>query len=244
MVRGKYICAGEKPPLLPYETAFSSSSGVARVTSAMKIDIRFFAAPGLLLLAGLGTPAAAQRPRNDGFCRRDGQMHVLRNGQLRPLLRDARLPTGTIVTPDGFLIAKNGERTALSEGQGCDLQGHIMTVESALGGSLALGKTAAPPVAAAPPVSVPASAAEEEAAGQNARFGQQQNAAAAARDQSNQPDQPANTGDEKKREEQAREQRKRDEERQREEVKRGEENEREARKEEKEMRKKDRKGDD
>ena len=206
----------------------------------MKIDIRFFAAPGLLLLAGLGTPAAAQRPRNDGFCRRDGQMHVLRNGQLRPLLRNARLPTGMIVTPDGFLIAKNGERTALSEGQGCDLQGHIVTVEPAPGGSLALGKTAAPPVAAAPPVSVPASAAEEEAAGQNARSGQQQNAAT-ARDQ---PDQPANTEDEKKREEQAREQRKRDEERQREEVKRGEENEREARKEEKEMRKKDRKGDD
>ena len=52
----------------------------------------------IALLLGPGAPATAQQLANDGFHRRNGQMHVLRNGQLRPMTRDSRLPTGTVVT--------------------------------------------------------------------------------------------------------------------------------------------------
>ena len=199
-----------------------------------------FLAAFCLLWAGLSTPAAAQRAHNDGFCRRDGQMYVLRNGQLRPLLREARLPTGTIVTKDGFLLAKSGERTELGEGQGCDLRGNVVAVEPAPGGSLALGKKAAPAGPPAPSAVAPVLAPEPEPAGDNPDPEQERDEA----DARDQPGQPGKDEEEKKREEQAREQRQKAEEQQREQAKRREEDEREARKEEKEQRKKERKGDD
>lgn len=84
-------------------------------------------------------PAAAQQLTNDGFHRRNGQMHVLRNGQLRPMTRDSRLPTGTVVTKDGFLVAADGARIELLEGQGCDLNGRVVAIKPVAGGKLALG---------------------------------------------------------------------------------------------------------
>jgi len=91
------------------------------------------------VLLGLGAPATAQQLANDGFHRRNGQMHVLRNGQLRPMTRDSRLPTGTVVTKDGFLVAANGTRTELLEGQACDLKGRVVAVRPGAGGALTLG---------------------------------------------------------------------------------------------------------
>ncbi|OGX82274.1 hypothetical protein BEN48_04780 [Hymenobacter glacialis] len=84
-------------------------------------------------------PAVAQQPDNDGFHRRNGQMHVLRNGQLRPMTRDSRLPTGTVITKDGFLVAANGTRTELLEGQACDLRGRVVAVRPGANGALTLG---------------------------------------------------------------------------------------------------------
>ena len=90
---------------------------------------------GLCLLFVLQLrPAQAQNLRNDGFQRRNGQMHVLRNGQLRPMTRDARLPTGAVVTKDGFIRTANGTRTELREGQGCDLKGNLVAVVPTAGG--------------------------------------------------------------------------------------------------------------
>lgn len=90
-------------------------------------------------------PALGQRVNNDGFQRRNGQMHVLRNGQLRPMTRDARLPTGTTVTKDGFVVASDGKRTELAEGQGCDLHGRIVGVAPDAKGGLALNSPAPAP---------------------------------------------------------------------------------------------------
>lgn len=105
----------------------------------MRILFPLLALAGLCLLLVLqATPAVAQNRHNDGFQRRNGQMHVLRNGQLRPMTRDARLPTGAVVTKDGFIRAANGKRTELREGQGCDLKGNIVAVVPVAGG-LALG---------------------------------------------------------------------------------------------------------
>jgi hypothetical protein len=95
----------------------------------------------LAVLFTLQAPAVAQARNNDGFHRVNGQMHVLRNGQLRPMTRDARLPTGVVVTKDGFLVAADGSRTELREGQGCDLRGRVVPVASVAGG-LALGAPA------------------------------------------------------------------------------------------------------
>jgi hypothetical protein len=93
---------------------------------------RFLAVPVFILL-GLGQPASAQNLRDDGFQRRNGQMSIVRHGALRPMTRDAHLPTGVVVTKDGFLIDPAGHRTELREGQGCDLRGRPVAVNEAQG---------------------------------------------------------------------------------------------------------------
>ncbi|WP_156176360.1 DUF6799 domain-containing protein [Hymenobacter terrenus] len=105
----------------------------------------------------MSAPAAAQQPNNDGFHRRNGQMHVLRNGQLRPMTRDSRLPTGVLVTKDGFLVRTDGTRTELREGQACDFNGNVVAVRTAAAGGLALSA----PVSAARRVSDDSPAAAE-----------------------------------------------------------------------------------
>ena len=102
----------------------------------MRNTLLLFTALSLLLC--LSNPAAAKPPKHDGFYRRDGQMHLLRNGQLRPMTRDARLPTGLLVTKDGFVVDTKGRRTELREGQGCDLKGNVVAVAPAKDGRLAL----------------------------------------------------------------------------------------------------------
>ena len=108
----------------------------------------------LALVLGLGftLPARAQGPglSNDGFQRRNGQMQVVRNGQPRPMTRDAHLPTGATVTKDGFVVAPNGQRTELREGQGCDLRGRSVAVLTATDGTLALDQPAPARAAEAP----------------------------------------------------------------------------------------------
>ena len=99
-------------------------------------------AAGILLTAVL--PVGAQQgPNNDGFQRRNGQMQVVRNGQARSMTHDARLPTGATITKDGFVVAPNGQRTELREGQGCDLRGRPVVVVATATGALALGSPAA-----------------------------------------------------------------------------------------------------
>lgn len=95
---------------------------------------------------GAGLPARAQRPDNDGFQRRHGQMYIVRNGQTRPMLRDARLPTGVVVTKDGYVVDAQGRRTELREGQGCTLRGQPVAVVQNPAGLLTL----APPRAVVP----------------------------------------------------------------------------------------------
>lgn len=95
----------------------------------------------------LATQAQAQQ--NDGFQRLHGQMYVVRNGQRRPMTHDAHLPTGHTITKDGFVVATNGQRTELREGQGCDLRGRAVAVKSTSQG-LALGAPAVAPARAQP----------------------------------------------------------------------------------------------
>lgn len=91
-----------------------------------------------------GPAHARQTPNNDGFQRRNGQMQVVRNGQPRPMTRDAHLPTGATVTKDGFVVSPTGQRTELREGQGCDLRGRPVAVRTTASGALALGTPSAP----------------------------------------------------------------------------------------------------
>lgn len=105
----------------------------------------------LLLL--LGRPALAQQLNNDGFQRRNGQMQLVRNGQARPMTHDVHLPTGAVVTKDGFIIGAGGQRTELREGQGCDLRGRPVAVRTTANGVLALAAPARVP--AGPPVARP-----------------------------------------------------------------------------------------
>ena len=98
-----------------------------------------------LLLASTQVTSAQQAPNNDGFQRRNGQMQVVRNGQPRAMTRDARLPTGVLITKDGFVVAPDGQRIELREGQGCDLRGRPVVVRTTASGALVLGVPAAPP---------------------------------------------------------------------------------------------------
>ncbi|MBT2556939.1 hypothetical protein J7E24_04025 [Hymenobacter sp. ISL-91] len=80
----------------------------------------------LLLLASfllLTNLAAAQA--NDGFQRRDGAMFVVRNGEIRPMPHDVQLPNGRRVTRDGWVVARDGRRTELRDGQGCTMLGEV-----------------------------------------------------------------------------------------------------------------------
>ena len=85
----------------------------------------------------------AQNLRDDGFQRRNGQMSIVRHGVLRPMTHDVHLPTGIVVTKDGFLISSDGKRTELREGQGCDLRGRPVAVSEAQG-RLTLAPAAVP----------------------------------------------------------------------------------------------------
>ncbi|MCB2406702.1 DUF6799 domain-containing protein [Hymenobacter lucidus] len=87
-----------------------------------------------MAVPALGQSAAA----NDGFLRRDGTMYVIRNGVKRPMTRDAHLPNGRIITRDGFVVARDGHRTELAEGKGCDLAGSSVAVATGAGGQLVL----------------------------------------------------------------------------------------------------------
>lgn len=103
---------------------------------------------GALSIVLLATPVVrAQQLNNDGFQRRNGQMQVLRNGQLRPMTRDAHLPTGVTVTKDGFVMRPDGQRIELREGQGCNLRGQPVAVLTAANGLAVLAPPAAPVVA-------------------------------------------------------------------------------------------------
>ena len=103
----------------------------------------------LALLCGLVAPGFghAQQLDNDGFQRRNGQMQVVRNGHARPMTHDAHLPSGAVVTKDGFVVAATGQRTELREGQGCDLRGRPVAVRTAADGRVALAPPAAVVVA-------------------------------------------------------------------------------------------------
>jgi len=100
---------------------------------------------GLSLLLSLRTSVAAPLAGNDGFQRRNGQMYIVRNGQLRAMTRDTRLPTGVLVTKDGFVVDARGHRTELREGQGCDLKGNMVAVVPTAAGGLVLATPARAP---------------------------------------------------------------------------------------------------
>jgi|GEM_PF-1689422 len=97
---------------------------------------------GLGLAVGVRVSIGAPLADNDGFQRRNGQMYILRNGQLRAMTRDSRLPTGVLVSKDGFVTDARGRRTELREGQGCDLKGNVVTIAPTAAGGLALAQPA------------------------------------------------------------------------------------------------------
>lgn len=114
---------------------------------------------GLTILAGVltGLLMAAQPARaqaDDGFRRVDGTMYVIRNGQQRPMTRDARLPNGRTITRDGFVVARDGQRTELPEGRGCTLLGDPVAVAAHPNGRLSLASSGRAAPGAAPAVFV------------------------------------------------------------------------------------------
>lgn len=105
----------------------------------------FYFLVGLGLLLSLRASVAAPLADNDGFQRRNGQMYILRNGQLRAMTQDARLPTGVLVTKDGFVVDARGHRTELREGQGCNLKGNVVAVAPTAAATLVLATPARAP---------------------------------------------------------------------------------------------------
>ncbi len=71
----------------------------------------------------------ASAQANDGFQRRDGTMFLVRNGEVRPMPHDVQLPNGRRVTRDGWVVARDGRRTELRDGQGCTMLGEVAQAE-------------------------------------------------------------------------------------------------------------------
>lgn len=112
-----------------------------------------------LLTCLLGATHLASAQGNDGFQRRDGTMYLVRNGETRPMTRDVRLPNGRLITRDGFVVARDGKRTELKDGQGCTLLGEPVAIRPQPDGRLLLATRAAPR-AAAPASAAPRSYSE------------------------------------------------------------------------------------
>ncbi|GAB3303011.1 hypothetical protein GCM10027348_30460 [Hymenobacter tenuis] len=87
----------------------------------------------------LSAAVKVQAQANDGFQRRDGSMYTVRNGEARPLTRDVRLPNGRLITRDGFVVSRDGQRTELKDGQGCSLLGEPVAISKQADGRLLLG---------------------------------------------------------------------------------------------------------
>ncbi|GAB3232151.1 hypothetical protein GCM10027346_19190 [Hymenobacter seoulensis] len=87
----------------------------------------------------LSAAVKVQAQANDGFQRRDGSMFTVRNGEARLLTRDVRLPNGRLITRDGFVVSRDGQRTELKDGQGCSLLGEPVAVSKQDDGRLLLG---------------------------------------------------------------------------------------------------------
>ncbi|QJX46432.1 hypothetical protein HMJ29_05570 [Hymenobacter taeanensis] len=85
----------------------------------------------------LATGLAKAQIRN-GFQRHDGTTYLIRNGEARPMTRDTHLPNGRVVTRDGFVVQRDGQRTKLPEGAGCTLLGQFATIDTEADGRLAL----------------------------------------------------------------------------------------------------------
>jgi hypothetical protein len=102
----------------------------------------------LLLLTGLlgCTTLTAAAQADDGFLRRNGATYTVRH-----LTRQAHLPNGRTVTPEGFVLGPDGRRTPLEEGRGCDLRGNPVGASQQPNGAwlLAAAPTVAPPQPAA-----------------------------------------------------------------------------------------------
>ncbi|MCB2376551.1 hypothetical protein LGH70_03095 [Hymenobacter sp. BT635] len=109
---------------------------------------------GCLVVALHTTAPAQSRSSNDGFQRRDGTMYVIRNGVKRPMTHDVHLPNGRTVTHDGFVVARDGKRTELAEGKGCDLNGSVVAVTPGPQGQLLLAAAPRPQSAGADAVNV------------------------------------------------------------------------------------------
>ncbi|TGE21575.1 hypothetical protein E5K00_14945 [Hymenobacter aquaticus] len=105
-------------------------------------------AAGFVLLSTSPTRAQSQA-QNDGFQRQDGTMYVIRNGAKRPMTQDVHLPNGRVVTRDGFVITRDGTRTELAEGKGCDLSGSVVAVAPGPNGQLRLAAASRTQTAAA-----------------------------------------------------------------------------------------------
>ncbi|WP_426493476.1 DUF6799 domain-containing protein [Hymenobacter sp. 102] len=97
----------------------------------------------LFFLLTMTLPLAGWAQANDGFQRRDGAMFLIRNGEIRPMPQDIHLPNGRLITRDGFIVQRNGQRTELMDGQGCTLLGEAATVSRAANGRLQLANPAA-----------------------------------------------------------------------------------------------------
>ena len=153
----KNLVAGSLASYLTYEKRhLGSGYGAAFFfTSVFIMRTRInWAVVAIGLLLATARLTLAQVPKNDGFQRRNGQMQVVRNGQPRPMTHDAHLPTGVVVTKDGFVVSLDGRRTELREGQGCDLRGRLVAVRTAANGTLALGAATSRRPEAVPPSSV------------------------------------------------------------------------------------------
>ncbi|MBX0291526.1 hypothetical protein K3G63_13835 [Hymenobacter sp. HSC-4F20] len=96
-----------------------------------------------LLVCLLFTTSLGVAQTNDGFQRRDGSMYLIRNGEARPMTRDVRLPNGRLITRDGFVVARDGKRTEVKDGQGCTLLGEAVAINTQPNGRLVLASKAA-----------------------------------------------------------------------------------------------------
>ena len=66
---------------------------------------------------------------SDGVIMRDGQIKLVKNGNVIPLDHTLTMSNGTVVMNNGIISHKNGTKLNLTEGQHMDMAGIITPIE-------------------------------------------------------------------------------------------------------------------
>jgi len=90
--------------------------------------------PGIAFLSGGQSPEDGP---SDGACNRwprhgEGEMMVMKDGQIMPMAKEMMMPNGSKVMQDGTVMMKNGKQMKMKDGDMMKMDGSMMTMKDGM----------------------------------------------------------------------------------------------------------------